>query len=144
MALFNAPPRMLVAPSAAPLTKDRRFILVFMVLPRLLTCQPRTILHLHGRARRAKKRARDWGLGIGDLRFGSSVAVRSDGEMAVRSRIWKKGRVGFVTGVNQTSRWCRAAPMYHPPRGRMLQTHRTSVQMNESGMLTLVEGDHHG
>src|ERR1700733_11696890 len=59
MALFNAPPRMLVAPSAAPLTKDRRFILVFMVLPSLLTCQPRTILHLHGRARRARKRARD-------------------------------------------------------------------------------------
>src|ERR1700733_11686230 len=46
IALFNAPPRILLAPSAAPPTKDRRFILVFIVLPKRLTCQPGTILHL--------------------------------------------------------------------------------------------------
>src|SRR5579862_1030038 len=32
-ALFHAPPRMLLAPIAAPLTKDRRLILVCMILP---------------------------------------------------------------------------------------------------------------
>src|ERR1700678_1213900 len=46
IALLTAPPSMLEAPSAAPLTKDRRFILVFMVFPRPVTCQPGTILHL--------------------------------------------------------------------------------------------------
>src|ERR1700678_1968368 len=40
IALLTAPPSMLEAPSAAPLTKDRRFILVFMVFPRPVTCQP--------------------------------------------------------------------------------------------------------
>src|SRR5580704_841989 len=32
IALFNAPLRMLLAPSAAPLTKDRRFIFVFILV----------------------------------------------------------------------------------------------------------------